>query len=205
MKVEKDSLTETFSADNYLINIIRRAVTNGQNVLIDRPLHGHITVLANDGEYFAEVEHMPTFCSLAAREFKVTVLDEDKLHNYKTGIGKNIDELLWLAGYYASNGRLMDSCGWNDVIRLNHWPNFTRLPAPPGALRIAALLAVQPTTIEYTILSLRIKREEVYQFYTAARCAGVVSIVNSVVKEPLLKPHRNHALLGRLLARIASI
>jgi len=54
MKVEKASLTETFSADKYLVNIIRRAVSNSQNIHINRPQHGHITVLANDGEYFAD-------------------------------------------------------------------------------------------------------------------------------------------------------
>ncbi|VAW61298.1 hypothetical protein MNBD_GAMMA11-2411 [hydrothermal vent metagenome] len=205
MKVEKPSLTETFSADKYLINIIRRAVSNAQNILIDRPQHGHITVLANDGEYFAEVEHMPTFCSLAANEFKVTVLNEKKLQNYKTGIGRNIDELLWQAGYYASGGRLMEGCGWNDVVKLNHWPNLTRLPATPNALRIAALLAAQPTTIEYTILSLKIKRHEVYQFYCAARCSGVISTVNETAKEPVLRPHRSNALISLLLSKIARI
>jgi len=205
MEAEKNSLTETFSADKYLINIIRRAVSNSQNILVDRPLHGHIAILSDEGEYFAEVEHMPTFCSLAANEFKVTVLDENKIHEYKTGVGRNIEELLWQAGYYASAGRLMEGCGWNDVVKLNHWPNFTRLPTTPNSLRIAAVLATQPTTIEYTILSLKIKRDEIYQFYCAARCAGYVSAINTEAQEPVLKPHRNNALISRLFSRIINI
>jgi len=138
-------------------------------------------------------------------EFKVTVLNEKKLQNYKTGIGRNIDELLWQAGYHASGGRLMEGCNWNDVVKLNYWPNFTRLPTTPNCLRIAALLASQPTTIEYTILSLKVKRKEIYQFYCAARCSGAISTVNEIAKEPVLKPHRSNALISLLLSKISSI
>ncbi len=205
MLVETDSIIETFSADDYIINIIRRAMTNAQDIIIDGQSHGHIVILAKAAEYFAEVESLSDFCNLNSKELKITVLNEKKIKQYKTGIGRNIDELLWQAGYYASNGRLMEGCRWNDAIKLHYWPNFTRLPITPNTLRIAALLAVQPVTIEHAILCLKVKREEVYQFYCASLCAGAVSTVNGISEAPKLKPHRSNALLGMLLSKIASI
>ncbi|VAW56405.1 hypothetical protein MNBD_GAMMA07-2749 [hydrothermal vent metagenome] len=207
MQAEIDALIETFSADEYIINIIRRAMTNAQDIMIESKSHGYIIILAKEAEYFAKVDNLPEFCNMSAKSLKITVLNEKKLNEYKTGIGRNIDELLWQAGYYASNGRLLEGCFWNDVIKLNYWPNFTRLPMTPNSLRIAALLAVHPVTIEHTILVLKVKREEVYQFYCASLCAGAVSTIkgNGDAPIPSLKPHRRNALLGLLLSKIASI
>ena len=205
MLAESDSLIETFSADDCIINIIRRAMTNAQDIIIDGQSHGYIIILAKEGEYFSNATRLSDFCKIHSKDLKITVLNEKKLKQYKTGIGRNIDELLWQAGYYASNGRLMEGSHWDDVIKLNYWPNFTRIPTTPNSLRIAALLAVQAVTIEHAILSLKVKREEVYQFYSASLCAGAVSTVNTVTEAPKLKPHRNNALLGMLLSKIASI
>lgn len=205
MKAETISLTERFSPAEYIINIIRRAVINSQNVRIESPRLGGVTILSKDGEYFSDVNDMSSFCQLDSSAFKVIVLNDAKVRQYKTGIGRNIDELLWCSGFYASQGRLMEGCMWDDVIELCDWPNFTHLPIRQNFLRIAALLAKHATSIEYTISVLRVSREEAYQFYSAASCAGAVRTVNRPVKEPSLKPHRNHALLSLLFDRIAQI
>jgi len=205
MEIESAYLTDTFSPEEYLINIVRRAVLNSQNILIDTPNHGHITLFSSDGEYFSDVENPEEFCRLPASSFKVTVLNEAKLKAYKTGIGRNLDELLWQVGFYASNGRLMEGCMWNDVVELSHWPNFTRVPVRPSFLRLAAILAKQATSLEYCITLLKISRQEAYQFYTAAISAGAVRVVNRPPKQLNLKPHRNQALLGLLLEKIAQI
>lgn len=205
MQAEKYSLAETLSPDDYVINIIRRAVINSQNILIDAQHHGRITLISSDGEYFADIEYPQSFFTLPASRFKVTVLNDDKIKHFKTSVGRNIDELLWQAGYYASDGRLLEGSNWNDVLELNSWPNFTRIPTSPSFLRLAALLAKQATSIEVSISSLHIKREEAYQFYAAASCSGLVNVVNHPPRELNLKPHRNHALLGLLLEKIAHI
>ncbi len=205
MEAEVFSLTDSFSADDYVINIIRRAVSNNQNILIDNPNHGRVTVLASAGEYLTDLENLKSFCQLPASSFKITVLNEDKAKNFKTSIGRNIDELLWCAGFYASEGRLLDDGKWDDVLELSHWPNFTRIPMSFNFLRIASLLSKHPTSVERIIVNLKIPREEVYQFYCAARCSGAIRINNSPATEAQFKPHRNNALLSLLLNKIVNI
>jgi len=206
MEAEVISLTESFSPDDYVINIIRRAVSNSQNILIDNPNHGRVTVLSSAGEYLTDLEKLKSFCQLPAGSFKVTVLNDSKIENYKTVIGRNIDELLWAAGFYASEGRLIEGSKWDDVLELCHWPNFTRIPMSINFLRIASLLSKHSSSIERIIVDLKIPRDEAYRFYCAARCAGAIRIVNNDNHiEANFKPHRNNALLSLLLNKIASI
>lgn len=86
-----------------------------------------------------------------------------------------------------------------------HWPNFTRLPQTPNSLRIAALLVQHPTSVTLAARLLKIEREELYQFYSAARCAGLARAVNRKPEEPKLAPHRHQTLLAALLNKIAGI
>jgi hypothetical protein len=205
METGEFSVAESFSADGYILNIIRRAVNHSQNVMIEGPNQGRITILSKDGEYFADVDDMAFFCREPASQFRVSVFKDSKVKEYKTGIGRNLDELTWMAGFYASQGRLVKGCNWDDVIELSHWPNFTRLPMTPNTLRMASLMSKHTTSIEHTILVLKLKREEAYQFYTAAYCAGAVRAVNRKDARPVLRPHRNSALLSMLLDKIAHI
>ncbi len=208
MDAEVISLTETFSADDYVINIIRRAVSNQQNILIDNPQHGRVTILSSAGEYLTDLENLKLFCQLPASAFKITVLNEGKVSNFKTSIGRNIDELLWAAGFYASDGRLMNNAKWDDVLELCVWPNFTRIPMAISFLRIASLLSKHPTSIERVIADLKIPRTDAYQFYSAALCAGSISVNSNQKKnqtEQHFKPHRNNALLSLLLNKIVNI
>jgi len=206
MEAEIIDLTESFSPDDYVINIIRRAVSNSQNILIDNPSHGRVIVLGNTGEYYTDLENLQSFCQLPSNSFKVTVLNEEKTDRYKTSIGRNIDELLWMSGFYASEGRLIEGGKWDDVLELCHWPNFTRIPMSINFLRIASLLSRSATSIEHVIVTLKIPRNEVYQFYCAAHCSGVIQVNNDTsLSRPVLKPHRNNALLSILLKKIASL
>ncbi|VAW60185.1 hypothetical protein MNBD_GAMMA08-2181, partial [hydrothermal vent metagenome] len=111
----------------------------------------------------------------------------------------------WMAGFYASNGRLMMGSYRNDVVELLHWPNLTRLPSTPNTMGIASLLSSCPTSITLAHRFLGIELSEIYQFYAAARCAGITRIVNRAPEEPSFKPHRNQPLLSMLLDKIAGI
>jgi len=206
MEAEVIALTESFSPDDYVINIIRRALSNSQNILIDNPNHGRVIVLGCTGEYFTDLENLQSFCQLPSYSFKITVLNEEKTEKYRTSIGRNIDELLWMSGFYASEGRLIEGGKWDDVLELCHWPNFTRIPMSINFLRIASLLSQNATSIEHVIVTLKIPRSEVYQFYCAAHCSGAIKVISDTnLKEPVLKPHRNNALLSILLKKIANI
>jgi len=194
---------QTFSADDYLINIVKRAVNNRQNIHISLKGNGSITVLPSIGEYFNNTEDLEAFCATEATWFKVSVLGEKDSVTDDTG--RNIDELMWMSGFYASSGRLLEGCLRHDVVELMHWPNLTRLPGTENSMRIASLLSSCPTSITLARHFLKVDKEEIYQFYSAAHCAGLARAVNRVAKEPVLKPHRNQALLGLLLQKISRI
>jgi len=202
---QKMSEVESFSPDDYLINIIRRAVKNSQNIHISIEGQGNIILQATDGEYFDHTDDIESFCKNKASKFKVTVLAKKTGNVTSDDVGRNIDELMWLVGFYVSNGRLMQSCYRDDVVELMHWPNLTRLPSTPNTMRLASLLSSHPTSITLAQRFLKVDHSEIYQFYTAARCAGLIRAVNRTPEEPKLKPHRNQALLGLLLNKIAGI
>lgn len=193
-----------FSASDGLINIIKRAISNKQDIIVDAAQLGSITLLSKRGEYFAEMDSLPSICKLPADQLKIVVIhDVTEIHPKERG--RNIDELMWHAGYHASAGRLMEGLRREDVVELMHWPNFTRLPHESSHMRLAALLTRHPTSIALAQHYLKITPAEVYRFYTAASCAGLARPVNRPATEPKLKPHRNQALLGRLLNKIAGM
>ncbi|MDH5472659.1 MAG: hypothetical protein OEY61_07370 [Gammaproteobacteria bacterium] len=200
-----DSGSDTFSPASYLINTIKRAISNSQNIKIDGGALGEIVVLSSEGEYFCSSGNLEELCKANASKFKITILDKSFRNHDTNYVGRNIDELMWTAGFYASEGRLMEGCYRDDVVEMVFWPNFTRLPSTPNSMRLAALLSSHPTSIALAHRFLRIEKEEAYQFYSAARCAGLVRAVNRAPEEPPLKPHRNQALLGLLLNKIARI
>lgn len=196
---------DVFSPDDYLINIIKRAVTNNQNIHISIPSVGSLIVQASSGEYIDNTDDLARFCVYPASDYKVNILNDRDVKVDANRVGRNIDELMWIAGFYISDGRLMDGCYRDDVVELMHWPNLTRIPGTPNSMRLASLLSYHPTSITLAYRFLRIDRAEAYQFYTAARCAGLARAVNRVPEEPPLKPHRNQALLSLLLNKIARI
>ena len=197
--------TDFFSPDDFLINTVKRAIKNLQNIHVECTGVGELIVLSTEGEYFCDMEDVKSLCMADAKNFKVTILDKTFRSIKSNYVGRNIDELMWMAGFYASGGRLMEGCYRDDVVELTFWPNFTRIPYTENSMRIAALLSSHPTSIALAHRFLRITKEEAYQFYTAARCAGIVRAVNRTPEEPALKPHRNQALLSLLLNKIARI
>jgi hypothetical protein len=195
-----------FDPEYHLIDIVRRAMANRQDVAITLDGVGGIELFSNRGEYFANVSDMAAFCTVPSRRFRVTVLEDDRpAAPAADKIGRNIDELMWQAAFFASEGRLMKGCFRDDVVQLRHWPNLSRLPRTPNSIRISAFLTRYPTSITLASRLLKIDSAELYQFYSAARCAGIAHALNRKPEEPVLKPHRNQTLLSMLLGKIANL
>lgn len=195
-----------FSPDDHLITLLRRATAHSQDVRVTLDGVGEIRVFTGRGEYLADGVDLATFCAAPAGRFRVDVLDPNRdVRGVETRIGRNLDELMWHAGFHASRGRMMKGCFRHDVVQLRHWPNLSRLPATPNAMRISALLTRHPTSITLAQRLLKVDAAEIYQIYSAARCAGIAHVLNRKPEEPVLKPHRNQALLGMLLSRIAGL
>lgn len=194
-----------FSADDFLITPIRRAVQHGQDVAIALDGVGQVLVHGKAGEYQATPTlDLATFCSAPVSRLRVTVVESG---TPTTGLcaARNLDELLWTAGFHASRGRLLEGCHTYDVVQLRHWPNLSRLPHTPNTMRIVAMLTRHPTSIALAHRLLKIEPQELYQVYSAARCAGLANVVNGAAQEPLLKPHKNQTLLSQLMAKIGGL
>lgn len=205
----RDVLTEGveyFDPEDCLIDILRRATANRQDIIVSAEDAGELTVLSARGEYFAQVRDLAGFCKTPSDQFTVEVLKpSDTRLPPPDVIGANLDELLWQAGFHASDGRLMEGCYRDDVVQLAAWPNLSRLPRTANSIRISALLVRYPTSISLASRLLGIDRREVFQFYTAARCAGMAQALNRKSEEPRLEPHRNKTLLSLLLGKIADL
>lgn len=209
MQFESDARTagvDYFHPDETLITPIKRATANAQNLYLKLDGVGELLVMSERGEYFALINNEQQFYTSPLAQFTISVLtdDDQRLPGAET-VGRNIDELMWRVGYHASSGRLMHGCFRDDVVELAHWPNLSRLPHSPNSARIAALLASHPTSITFATRLLKIEQAELFQFYSAARCAGLARPINRAVQEPKLAPHRNQNLLSALLGKIARL
>jgi len=196
-----------FSPDECAIAPIRQAVKNKQDVMLTVDGVGQVLVRASEGECLpGPINDIEKFCTTPREKIRINVLDPETARRQAGGrIGRNIDELLWTAAFYASQGRLMAGCNTYDVVQIRHWPNLSRLPQTPNTARIMALLTRYPTSISLAYRLLKISAEEIYRVYSAARCAGLAYAVNGQVQERPVKPHRHQTLLGQLLNKIAGL
>jgi hypothetical protein len=197
---------EYFSPEDCLINTLRRATAYKQDLLIELDGVGEVILLSNRGEYFGFATDMEEFCTAPVDSYSITIMEAGhKRMPSQDSIGRNIDELMWMAAFHASQGRLMEGCYRDDVVELTYWPNLTRLPVTENTPRIAALLNRHPTSVTLASRLLKVDMAEMYRFYSAARCAGLARAVNRTPEEPKLEPHRNQSLLSALLAKVAKL
>lgn len=206
---ESDARTagvEYFDPQDYLIDILRRATANQQDLLIELDGIGEIILLSSRGEYFGFATDMEAFCTAPVDHYDLTILTPNHLRlPSPEAVGRNIDELMWQTAFYASSGRLMEGCYRDDVVELTYWPNLTRVPLTENTPRIAALLNRHPTSVFFAARLLKVEMAEMYQFYSAARSAGLACAINRKPEEPRLEPHRNQTLLSALLAKVARL
>jgi hypothetical protein len=196
-----------FSPDETVITPVRRAVQNKQDVLLALDGVGQVLVRGVQGECLAgPMNDLARFCTAPVDQIRVTVLEPDEATRQAGGrAGRNIDEFMWTAAFHASQGRLMEGCNTYDVVQFRHWPNLSRLPHTPNTMRIVAMLTRHTTSIALAHRLLKIEARELYQIYSAARCAGLARVINGTVQEPVLKPHRNQTLLSSLMSKIAGL
>lgn len=195
-----------FNPDEYLLNTLRRASANMQDLHIEIDGLGELILLSKRGEYFAHVADMPAFLTASPEQCRLNILKEgDARIPEAARVGRNIDELMWQAAFHASNGRMLEGCYRDDVVELEQWPNLSRLPHTPNSMRIAALLSRHPTSIFFATRLLKVEPAEMYQFYSASRAAGLARPINREVEEPSLEPHQNQSLLSSLMGRIIGL
>lgn len=194
-----------FDPDDTLITTLKRAIANSQDLLLEQDI-GSVLVLSSRGEYFSRTSDERSFFSSSVSETRISILSKgDRRLPSPDTIGRNIDELMWKAAFHVSEGRLLRGCHPVDMVAMSTWPNLSRIPHTPNTPRIIALLTRHPTSIILAARVLKIAPAEIYQFYSAARCAGLAQPVNCSQEEPHLKPHRNQTLLSTLLEKLSKL
>lgn len=202
----------SFDPASGLLGVIAQTCSAGQAIVAYAPGAGAVAIVPERKEYFTEMaeDELALFCRLPATAYAIKRLTDAGLNQLiGQGVrGRNIDELQWRAALYVSEGRLMKGCGRDDVVLLKAWPNLTRIPGTPNAVRIAALLSRYPTTVSLAHRLLKIPVEEMNEFYSAASAAGIAVAVNrkpAQTEEETIKPHRNRGLLGQLFERVIGL
>ncbi len=199
---------ETFSPDDYLAGVLRRVVERQQDVIVTLDGIGEIAIRPARGEFYDDdAPNVSAFCAAPAHRYRVRPMtNEERTRRSGQRSSHNIDELMWTAGFFASRGRPIEGTLFDfDVVRIRHWPNLSRLPQTPNTMRIVALLTRYPTSLAVTQRLLKIEKSEVFWVYSAARCAGLVQVVNAGADAPAIGVHRHQSLLGKLLGRIIQL
>lgn len=101
----------------------------------------------------------------------------------------SIDYFLWDLALRTARGRIPRDTDLSSPLYLQHWPNFTRLPHTPNAMRIAALWVENPRTLDDIADNLAIERSDVYSFYSAALSIGLAGTARRQV-DTLIAPRK---------------
>jgi hypothetical protein len=166
----------TFTPTDHLLGVVQRVVASQRNARISLLGKGHVVIIPERGEYYANVQDMPEFCSAPAAAYTTTEFRES-LQSDSVGTARNINDLLWHASFHASQGRLIAGCSKSDIVHFRRWPNLPRLAVTPNTAQICALLTRKPTTIMLVHRILGINRAEVFQVYSAASSAGIANVI----------------------------
>ena len=199
---------EKFNPQDYLLGLLQKAIANAKDVIVSHDDFGVLALITESGEYFTNVRDMEKLCRAPSSQFDVREMSPNEAIDCALGgeVGRNIDELMWMAGYYASEGRLMKGLNLDDVVKIKHWPNLTRLPNNFNSFQMAAMLTRHPTTIVFARRVLKIPQEEINSFYTAAHCAGLSKTLNTPPDAlPVPEDSGEKTLLSRIIGRIASL
>ncbi|MBU2759986.1 response regulator [Acidithiobacillus sulfurivorans] len=129
----------------------------------------------------------------------------------------SLQSLLWQVAAWTANGRLNQKLQLNAPVQLKQWPNLTRLPMLPDALRLAAFLARSPASPALTVKMLRIEPRDLFNFLAAADSlellryntpenpGNIVRMPHDSASLETEIPAAKRSFLGRLLKRIAGI
>ena len=166
-----------FSAGDYFLGLAQQAIASGKNTKITLAGKGEVAIYPARREFVADIAGQAEFFQAPAAQFQSAELG-DVAPPAKGGRSRHIGELLWLAAFHASQGRLVEGISKFDVVKFRQWPNLPHLTKSPNTERICALLTRHPTTIWLVHRQLGITKTEVSQVYAAAYSAGIVTVLN---------------------------
>ncbi len=118
------------------------------------------------------------------------------------GTPMELDALVWKSALWASRGRLPVDVDPFQPVRLTHWPNLSRLPQPPHALRVLALWEARATSPIDTAHKLGIAQRYVFACYSAARALHLLRGEPRADAAPPVAAPAERGLFRRLLGAL---
>lgn len=183
---------------------------NQQRIVRIDAMTDQATILVDD-------EQLQHICRTSSIKLLMRAPRDDDFGNSNVARHMSLQSLLWQAGAWTANGRLNQKLQINAPVQLKQWPNLTRLPMLPDALRLAAFLARSPASPALTIKMLRVEVPDLFNFLAAADAlellryntpenpVNVVRVAQHSTPADTEVPAAKRSFLGRLLKRIAGI
>ncbi|HEY5994251.1 MAG TPA: hypothetical protein VIU46_06565 [Gallionellaceae bacterium] len=199
-----------FPAADYFLGIAQRVIASGVNTRVILEGRGEVSLFPGRHEYSAKIPDQAEFFQAPAAQFSTSPLDAAE----RPQNPRHISELLWQAGFHASQGRMVEGTSKYDVIQFRRWPNLPHLPKTANTARICALLTRHPMTIMLVHRQLGIEKDEVYRVYSAAHSAGISYLVSQNLQAiegdatkagPAAAPQERVSLLRSLFSKVAGL
>ncbi|PXX48712.1 hypothetical protein [Aquitalea magnusonii] len=84
--------------------------------------------------------------------------------------------LAWQLAIWTCRGRLMRGIAADTPLRLRYWPNLTRLPPIPEAMRITAFLTRTPVNLKLITRLLKVPPADLFNYLAAAYGIGILDL-----------------------------
>lgn len=159
---------ERFDPDRGLLGMARRLRQRRQAAIIGIDAAPLLVLLplANQALQLADDAALQAACQA----------DEQRLYLHPLTPGETLPDLpprplaplIWQLAIWSSRGRLLRGIRADTPLRLRHWPNLTRLPPVPDAIRISALLGKTPVNLKLIARLLRVPPAHLFTYLAAA-------------------------------------
>ena len=170
-------LNQSFDPGSYFLGLVQQAARSTVPVQISSEAMGEVLIDPVKQRYAAYVSDLKLFCCMPVRTLRMTPCHDCAIRAHD--VARDLDELLWVAAYYASGGRLLVDTSKFDVLELNYWHNLSRLPATPNMMLLCALFGRRSHSISLARKRLGVSEEEAYRFYSAALASGALRRVST--------------------------
>ena len=189
-----------FHPERYLLGFVQRVIRSGQPTRICCEVIGEILVDPTQHSYCADSDNLPLLANMPAEAFRPFPWDKEK--HIPIAKPRDLDELLWVAAYHASAGRLLADASKFDVISLNYWPNLSRLPGAPELMRLCALLCRRQHTLNLARKLAGVSEEEAHRFYCAAMACGALKRLSTPTALSKAEPEAETVTFGKTLGML---
>lgn len=164
----------SFRADDCLLGILDNSRNGGDLMQLAVPGAGHVIVDFENESFLSDIDSDFDFFCSSPEHVQVKVGSRFELDQ-----SRPLTEFIWKAAYYGSAGALLEDYNLFDVVELERWPNFTRIPHAQCCLPLCSLLARRASSISFAHRMLKVPQADAMRFYSAARAAGNLRLISS--------------------------